>query len=846
MNQVNVLSKIADFSRNATTAVVLTHNIDFVFAQAILVSRLRRAGAPRLTIFADAGCAAGSYGRQSEMATLVGRAFRVVPVDLGGMRRFHPKAIFLAGPTGASLAVGSGNLTQGGWSGNREIWTYFDFPRGDGGPPIAAFRDYLSEVCDISGLTDVVKQTVLEPFKAEEWALTLPEPGGLLTLPADTTLMDQLFGQLHGKPSSFDVLAPYHDAEGSAAAEMARRMDAPTRVLVQHGKVGLSASAAAALPPNARVIGVTPPGKSRQTIHAKLYAARYSNEVVLIAGSANCSRAALLSRRDGNAELMAVSRLSPASYEELLNGIDISTEPPDLPATAPNDDFDAIDAPPVRILSASYEIGTLTLHCAFSNQPAPARLTIFLESGRYTGHLNSAGRFVLDVAEPGGRVLVELATTDGLVRSAPMWIDHEAELRIGQAEHGVQAKLASNAGLISSDGLVEIFTLMIEHINSPIPWSRHSNRLRPTTAVEYDLADVFSDGFGRRSYATVPGGGYLITDEWTLMNDYFRVCSPDHKKHGQPRMDGDVPGEDDEPPEPIPPHAPSRPLDEANANKLSKLVDRAVSAMSTLEFLESRPPLRLSHDIGTVSLLLAIARKRGLSEARLDTASAKLFHALFVGGEAGRALLDIYVEKYPEAPGVMKSAQLTAAMTLWISQLVNKPAAGDWFEFAATRLAATQPWLAQGTEDTLEALQHLSVYIDSLAEALPAYWVSWVQGGAAVRALMDTLKDPTELLNTITRSRIYKGEIVWIGQQFAVALADFERSGNAEFFLLHAARKGKYKCKMTVPLADIIDRMELPSKVVETLKRILIPKGYRGATHQAPRHPHLPPNHHRQ
>lgn len=843
MNQVNVLSKIADSTRNATTAVVLTHNIDFVFAQAILVSRLRRAGAPRLTIFADAGCAAGSYGRQSEMATLVGRAFRVVPVDLGGMRRFHPKAIFLAGPTGASLAVGSGNLTHGGWSGNREIWTYLDFPIGDGGPAIAAFRDYLSEVCDLSGVADAVRQTVLEPFETEKWAPTLPEPGGLLTLPADTPLMDRLLGQLHDQPTSFDVLAPYYDAEGAAAAELARRMDAPMRLLVQHGKVGLSSSAAAALPPNARVVGVTPLGKIRQTIHAKLYAARYSNEVVLIAGSANCSRAALLSRRDGNAELMAVSRLSPESYEELLTGIDISAEPPDLPATAPNDEFDAIDAPLVRILSASYEIGTLTLHCAFSNHPAPSQLTVVLESGRHTGHLNSSGRFVLDVAEPGGRVLVELDTTDRLVRSAPMWIDHEAELRIGRPEHGVQAKLASNAGLISSDGLIEIFTLMIEHIKSPIPWSRPNNRQRPTTTVEYDLADVFSDGFGRRSYATVPGGGYLITDEWTLMNDYFRAGSANHKKHGQPRTEGDEPAEDDEPPEPTPPPAPTRPPDEANANKLSKLVDRAVSAMSTLEFLESRPPLRLSHDIGTVSLLLAIARKRGLSGARLDIASANLFHALFVGGEAGRALLDIYVEKYPEAPSVMKSAQLAAAMTLWISQLVNKPAAGDWFEFAVTRLAATHPWLAQGTEDTVEALEHLSVYIDSLTEALPAYWVSWVQGGAAVRALMDTLKDPTELLSTITRSRIYKGEIVWIGQQFAVALADFERSGNAEFFLLRAARKGKYKSRMSVPLTDIIDKIELPSKVAETLKRILAPKGYRGAPHQAPRGLHLPPNH---
>jgi hypothetical protein len=168
MNEINVLQRMVDATMRATTAVVLTHNIDFMFAQAILVNRLRKSGAPRLTVFADAGCAAGSFTRQSEIADLVGRSFRVVPVDLGVGRRFHPKAIFLAGPDGARLAVGSGNLGHGGWSGNREIWTYFDYP-GDGGPAIAAFRDYLGEVCELAEASEPVRATVLEPFRSEAW-----------------------------------------------------------------------------------------------------------------------------------------------------------------------------------------------------------------------------------------------------------------------------------------------------------------------------------------------------------------------------------------------------------------------------------------------------------------------------------------------------------------------------------------------------------------------------------------------------------------------------------------------------------------------------------------------------
>ncbi|MGO7450287.1 hypothetical protein ACC668_37450, partial [Rhizobium ruizarguesonis] len=65
---------------------------------------------------------------------------------------------------------------------------------------------------------------------------------------------------------------------------------------------------------------------------------------------------------------------------------------------------------------------------------------------------------------------MEIDTDVGPVRSAPMWIDHEAELRIGRPELNVQAKLGGNEGSISSDGLIDIFTLVVEHYKSTIPW----------------------------------------------------------------------------------------------------------------------------------------------------------------------------------------------------------------------------------------------------------------------------------------------------------------------------------------------------------------------------------------
>jgi len=252
-----------------------------------------------------------------------------------------------------------------------------------------------------------------------------------------------------------------------------------------------------------------------------------------------------------------------------------------------------------------------------------------------------------------------------------------------------------------------------------------------------------------------------------------------------------------------------------------------VKSMSSMAFLESRPPARLAADIRTAALLLSIARRReGMDKSKVDMSSAKLFHALFTGTGESRALLDLYAERHPGATDLMGSSDLAAAMTLWIADLINKPEAGQWFEFAASRLAAQHPWLARGKEDVLDRLECLSVHVASLAEALPDFWVSWIRGGAAVKALIDKLADPSALLGAITRSRISSGEVVWLLGQFGVAQSDFDRKAKGQFHLLRDARIALFMGDRAVPIVDVVGQMNLPENVVDTIKRILAPAGF--------------------
>src|SRR5206468_2404795 len=161
------------------------------------------------------------------------------------------------------------------------------------------------------------------------------------------------------------------------------------------------------------------------------------------------------------------------------------------------EDWDAIESPPVRILSASFEGDVMTLRCAFAAGVAPSQIEVVLNVGTHVAVLSDSGAYSFNVSDPGSRLWVGIDTAAGVFRSAPMWIDHEAELRIGRPELNVQAKLSGNVGPISSDSLIEIFTLVVEHYNNPIRWADTGGRKSVASSIKYDLADVFSEGFGQ-------------------------------------------------------------------------------------------------------------------------------------------------------------------------------------------------------------------------------------------------------------------------------------------------------------------------------------------------------------
>ena len=858
----NILEWICSTMTDATSAIILTHNIDFLFLQSIVRSRLRKCGHPKLTVFADAACASNSYRQQHLLLDGLGRQYRVVQVDMGVGRRFHPKAILLAGPSKAALAVGSGNLTHGGWSANFEVWASYETDD-DGLPAISAFRNYLQTVSSLVSQSEAISGEVSAAFDeaVNPWVGDLPEPEGLLGVPGDRPLLDAIAQIVGDNVTRVTVCTPYYDPDGEALAEFSRRFPAPISTLLQRNYVGLSAGAASALRENVALhsVDVDP----SRFVHAKWFAFDRPESTLLVAGSANMSRAALMGNTAwGNAELIATQSLSAEQTKELLDDFIFLEERPTLPDTPPSEGWE-IQTTPVRILAASFANGALNIIFKCNGEVAFPMVELedgALQTCSYVPH-DSLARLRLSKCPKSVRLHCTLKNGD-LLSSEPSWVDDEHSLGISVPERRIAAKLseAMEAGFLSANGMFEILQLLQQHLQQP---SRQPSPSRPQdddtvdSVQSYSIDDVFSDSFGRpRGVPLAPLlGGFRETDFLRAFSAYFTIGDIENSDEGdeplaEPQTDEETaPGQepeeigDDRAKAELEQHQARLRRSEVSARLRRRLIaalEKVVAAMSTDEFVSSRSPERLAADIAATALLV----RKGLADEIISgddfvAISNRLWGVLFFGSEGEHGVLQSHLtmcspEDRIKFEAAFASARLTAALTLWC--LPNWGGSGTQairFRFSAMLLTARLPWLVAGAsiEEIHGEFRRLARAMPNAAkfEALVAAWTRWIRAGMAFQEFERALLawSPRQLAQAINQNQVNPGELLWQGGKFCVAHGYYRRdqSTNAIVYPLTEATPIRFKGDWLVPVSELLNHstlVDVADGVKETMRNILL------------------------
>lgn len=832
MIEKNVIEAVCAGIEKATTAIVLTHNIDFLFVETILMPRLREIGSPQLTIFADAACAANTFRTQERLVTKLGTRYRVVPVDLGASRRFHPKAIFLYGYEGASLAIGSGNATHGGWSSNQEVWSDFSFP-GDGGPEIAGFIPYLDRILTYVPSAEHIRGETLGNLTetGNSWYNALPASAGLAWTPGTTSLLDQILDVVGGEVTSIDILSPYFDPSANALSRLASLSKGLVRVFLQPRKAGLSNDLAAALPANVRLQTIDAGADERRYkfIHAKSYLIETPTGRYLVSGSANCSGAALLADNMwGNAELVTVRAVSEEDIVEFWSGHILTDGAPPLPDVHPSEEW-AIETSELRVLGARrdgdrlevfytspHEIAALRAHTQSPNsQVLPAfeqhsDCASFIASGMITSIWLSAT--LPDCNE---------------VMSAPIWVDDERALSLGGTERSLKEKLedAAARGNLFGGEFMAVLELFDQYIQKPSGYrsARPPAGDLASSPAYFTEDDIYTNRWPGPSplfSAALASGSFNEADALSLIHSFFQTESERNKRgvDSSRQSDEEKEGEDQEPDDV------QRVLNAQNfstaAHKFARLFKKIESSLGHPEYAVSRPPARLASDISALAILMIFVRlKGGLSAADYRNQTMAMWKVLFFGTTGNEGIILQHLATLPEAErsaaiGELRSAKLTAAMAAWcMIDWSNVEGDARRFRFAAAELASRHRWLSEGGERKavlLELDRIAATLLPGHRDGLLSVWRRWLRDGHAVGSFRAALAgiDQQVLAQTSTRIELRNGEVVWqSGRGFCVVANDFNKAISPKTSLMPVDREVPFRVqsKFVAPVSDLLD-----------------------------------------
>src|ERR1035437_6332044 len=202
-------------------ALFTTYSLSLTFFESVILRLLRQSGCREIWVVADAqGYQSSLMERRSHG---VGQEYHLVPIALPhGV--FHPKCCYLEGPDGDLLAVGSGNLTFGGFGRNLEV---MDVLSPESSPD--CFREFGAFLNALRRRADVrcPEPIWMDSFADRAFEVAGESAGSLnrtvwLVHSTLEPVLDQVTRILvpRGPIQDLTVLSPYHDLDGGAVKEL--------------------------------------------------------------------------------------------------------------------------------------------------------------------------------------------------------------------------------------------------------------------------------------------------------------------------------------------------------------------------------------------------------------------------------------------------------------------------------------------------------------------------------------------------------------------------------------------------------------------------------------------------
>lgn len=847
------LLKSISKEKNVHSIIVLTHNIDFIFIQTVVLKFLKKMGSPSLTIFADAQCVQESYENQKMIIHGLGKRYRVVPVSLNrSYDRFHPKAVLLSSHEKASLYIGSGNLTFGGWRQNAEIWNRYT-TKEDGTAVFNAFKDYLDGMIKRLPYTNNISNTINNAYNKETapWSINMESSAGLIgRINTKSSLLEQMKEYVEVGCEKLIIQSPYFDKEGKTIQQLNELFEPKAiEIFAQNRHSELTEEIIGTLEDN---ISITPTNfthyandkPKRAFIHAKYYAFLYHDKAIVFSGSANCSQAALStsSIKVGNAELMSVKEMSLADFNRQYNDdIEKVTEFIAKKQSEVEESYDEIIThKPVQIHSAQFEYKhikvAVTLHEDYQIIASKIDDIIYNVTHIKDNLLHIEG---FDNEPNILCLLLKNKRTDKEVYSDEIWIDDERKLSTSSKTRSLSDFIQSSSELSwNHNAFGDLLKVFNEHLaHTPKRDDAHAlgnTKTHDKARTVFNPSDVFVDNYNFTSLHSNNSNRYAF-DIHAILRQYLGLYNQHIDDDGkeeltqeelQEQLDKDTVNID---PKTINDANPKTMIDEQGRKKIKKLIETLVAAFTNEEIVTNRPLVLLLDDLKVASIILrmGLSNEWVTKEEYFDT-SYTLWTEFFFSCslDENRGYIDLKLDQEDIDIEELYSAELSASMLTWLFAI--EPSNEIQYIrllMSAILVQAKYNWIFFGSDYeqiNIEINKALVAFnpkdLDKKLSEHAVLWNLIRNTGNAFAELISkvTHHKISDYKDRLPMKEIEKGELLWQGaENFYIVNSRYKRQPNRQSKfkadvvpLSRLKKETSFISDFTIPLHDLFDLEE--------------------------------------
>lgn len=328
---------------SAHTSILLTYNFDALFFERVVLKDLWAGESGDILVLADPAQVAATAEAWGGQVQYLGRRYQLAPANTNG--RFHPKIMLRLGKEGGYVWVGSGNLTHGGWGGNRELCAAWEVGpgRADTGAWVAEMLGRVAAWGSAGMSHDVAGRAAELPWvRAAVEGTGVPSDRALLTSFEASSLSAQVGGRWRGRRFTEARVLTGSTDEGGAQLNWLRETFGVERALVvlDENRASFRPEQLEYLPLDVDVRHLPGP-----PVHAKFYWLDGPDGPAAVIGSANCSASAWLRAPASGGNVEAVVVYDSPHASDFASVLDIFDSQELAPADLGARDTDAAPSP---------------------------------------------------------------------------------------------------------------------------------------------------------------------------------------------------------------------------------------------------------------------------------------------------------------------------------------------------------------------------------------------------------------------------------------------------------------------------------------------------------------------